>query len=168
MTTGDPAGANLLALVVVARTTMRVRGIALGRFRLIDGRRSDTPAEAAEMVAAFVPGTVPILTRHRGLSVGTVDSLRADGADLHFSGTVVDYPDLVERLRRGVGISIEPCLCEPARGWRRVGEADPVPLSVSHPYFTGTVRIGTNLIGIAISDNPAARQSVMWSERESV
>lgn len=140
---------------------MNVAGIALGY--LTDTRPNDELWMTAQMAAHFTPGTVPFLSRHGGVVIGTVDTVTADGRDLHFAGTVVDYPDLVERLRLGsIPVSIETVWgYEPLPA----GVHDPdlsEPLSVTKPSFTGTLRLGTNLVGIALSERPAARGSIVW------
>ena len=136
-----------------------VRGVLIGRFRLIDGRPGDTADAIAQMCEDFQPGTVPILSRHGGLWIGTLDTLTpwdAVGCDLAFTGTVSEYPDLIERLRRGVSVSSEQ-LYPPfvdTTGWPTV---DPARRS----YFTRKWNGGYQLCGVAISEAPAARGSFM-------
>jgi hypothetical protein len=139
-----------------------VRGVLIGRFRLIDGRPGDTREAIAEMVAAFEPGTVPVLSRHGGLLIGRLDTLQPwdrEGLDLAFTGHVCPYPDLAARLRRGVAVSSEQLYPEsdwslpwmPApRAWRQ--------------HFTGRRSAGYQLIGIAVTDAPAARGSFMVAD----
>jgi hypothetical protein len=137
---------------------MRVRGVALGRFMLTDGRPADRPGDAADMVAHFEPDTVPILSRHGGILIGYLDSLAAQGADLHFTGDVTDFPDLIERLRNGGPVSIE----RSDGGYPRADGVLP-PFAWTLPqHFRGRLRIGANLVGVALTTNPAARGSVMW------
>lgn len=143
-----------------ASPTYRVAGVLLGRFDRVDGRRARLEWEAAAMVAAFAPGTVPLLGRHGGLPAGYLDTLRADGADLHFTATIWDYPDIYERLRVSCPISAELV----SRGEKPfVGE---LPTVVNRHYFRGTLRDGENLVGVALEERPAAVGSVAWIVRE--
>jgi hypothetical protein len=147
---------------------MQVQGIVVARHLLVDGRPSQSRAEIAEMVAAFEPGSVGILSRHGGLAIGSVETLTAEGGrDLRFTGFVVDYPDLVERLRhRAVGISVE--IARPrAPRWDGRPEPGTELVMTAAPHFRGTLGIGATLIGIALSDNPAAAGSVLWRVPEA-
>ena len=140
---------------------MRVEGVALGRFAMVDGRPADTAPTVAEIIANFSGGTVPLLTRHGrhgGIAVGYLDTLTADWRDLHFTGTVLDDPDLCAVLRRGCPVSVEYGEGLPSRtdGQRWSGQPRHTP------YFVGSYRLGVNLVGVAILWNgepPAARGS---------
>jgi hypothetical protein len=144
---------------------MRVAGVALGRFALTDGRRADKPRDAAEMVAHFVPDTVPLVFGHGGVLLGYLDSLAAEGADLHFTGTVGGWPDLPDVLRDGRAVSIETVYgAAPLPDGGRYPDELAEP-AVSYSYFVGSVRVGLNLVGIAVlltGQRPAARGSVVW------
>lgn len=136
---------------------LRVGGVAVGRFPMIDGRPQDDAWAALQMVERFEPGTVPILARHRGGPFGTVDTLHHDGPDLHFTGTIVPYPDIIELLRRPHAISIEQAHV----GVPYYGPRAHRPAGYRHP-FRGELRPGINLTAIALSERPATRGSVMW------
>lgn len=144
--------------------SVAVRGVLIGRFPLADGRPGDTREAIAEMVAAFEPGTVPILSKHGGLPVGYLDTLEpwdAKGWDLAFTGSVAPYPDLVERLARGVNVSSEQLYPAWAHslGWMP-------PARVWREHFTGTRTDGYQLIGVAAllrGERPAARGSWMMA-----
>jgi hypothetical protein len=113
------------------------------------------------MVEHFRPGTVPILSSHGGRVLGFLDTLRADGPDLHFTATLTDR-SARERFARGVGISIESAWGAPA------GQPQPWAPGQSYPIgpaYAGTLREGPNLVGVALVEEgkqPAARGSVAW------
>jgi hypothetical protein len=144
---------------------LAVRGVLLGRFRLTDGRPGDTREAITEMVAAFEPGTVPILSRHGGLWIGHLDTLRpwdAYAGDLYYTGTVTAYPDLVERLQSGVAVSSEQCYppWDEALGWPGA------PHKGRRDYFSGKRTGSYQLIGVALllnGEQPAARGSWMMA-----
>lgn len=143
---------------------IRVSGVALGRFTT----RTGPPArseDVAAIVANFVPGTVPILWRHGGLRIGVLDTLLADWLDLRFTGTIVEYPELVARLAGGsIPVSTETVLGDIALP-EGVSYPDATPpMSVSRPHFTGIIRYGRNLVGLALVENPLARGSILWRE----
>jgi len=142
---------------------VRVAGLAVGRFAMLDGRPPDQPWMARSMVANFGPGTVPLLDRHGGQWIGWLDDLRAEDADLRFAGWIEADDALVARLRRGVPVSIE---CAEGREPLPPGIDWQIPLgrpiAESNPAYQGTFGLGMNLLGIAMSDRPAARGSVMW------
>jgi hypothetical protein len=143
----------------------RVAGLAVGRFALVDGRRGDYDWEARMMVEHFKPATVPFLSRHGGLPVGYLDTLRAEGPDLHFTASLVDYPDIIEQLRSGHAISIETVYSPsplPDGSWPRHVKLTSRTHAEQLPNFRGTLRPGPNLIGIALVVRPAARMSVAW------
>jgi hypothetical protein len=130
---------------------------------LTDGRPPDTPEMARQMVAAFVPRTVPILSRHRGAHIGYVDGLSANRSDLRLTGEVVDYPDILDALRAGVPISIEVVEAIPAVPAAFALSTDrAAPTLAAHPHYSGQLCEGWNLIGVALSNRPAARDSVLW------
>lgn len=155
---GEPASASTRAHFA----TVAVEGVALGRFTMADGRPGDTAWQATETVEHFAPGTVPILTRHDGLWLGDVATLRADGPDLRFTGAVLVDDELEARLRRGVPISV--AFVEAfARRWDGQPRAGQVAsLEARKPCFRGAIGPGRNLVEIAIEDRPAARGSFMW------
>lgn len=137
-----------------------VEGVALGT--LVDGRPADTPELVAEMAARFRPHTVPILSAHRGTLLGFVDVVWADGRDLRFMGSVSlgSHPELADRLRRGIPVSTET-----ADGGTPTPEraAHASRFYDLHPHWRGRIELGpTNLIGIALSDQPAAPGSTVW------
>ena len=70
-------------------------------------------------------------------------------------------PDVIEQLRGGHAISIET-----AEGVERLPGAtasdDVTWFTDRYRYFTGTIRQGPNLVGVALSLRPAARGSVAW------
>jgi hypothetical protein len=144
---------------------MRVAGVAVGSFGMVDGRPADTAATVAEIVANFRNGTVPLLTRHGGIPVGYLSTLEAGGPlrrDLAFTGEVLDDEELGAVLRRGCPVSVEYGEGLPARsdGGRWSGQPR------HSPYFVGRYRLGMNLVVIAIlwnGEQPAARGSVVWS-----
>ena len=145
---------------------LRVAGVALGRFPMVDGRPQDPDWYAAFLVARFVPDTVPILSRHGGIAAGYLDTLEADGPDLRFGGWIVDYPDIVSRLRRACGVSIETAF----GAVPLLGGGHYLPRSTIHrlrqgtepSHYLGTYREGDQLVGVALSDNPAAPGSCAW------
>jgi hypothetical protein len=144
---------------------VRVAGVAIGRYALRDGRPGDTSEMVADMVAHFAPG-VPILLKHGGVPIGTIDSVVAEhGRDLRFTGEVVDYPDVVERLRKGVPVSIE--LVEGVEPTPGVVTRD-AEFTDTHPHWRGQVALGWNLIAVALSDSPAAPGSLMWVADDAV
>lgn len=147
------------------RPHLRVAGVCLGRFPLVDGRPQDEAWMAQAMVAHFEPGSVPLMSWHGGVPFGSVETLTADGADLHFSGSMLDYPDIIEQLRRGHGISIEIATGYPPPPDGRPRQ-DTHPRREAYPHWTGTLHIGPNLTGVALSERPAAPGSVMWLVRE--
>jgi hypothetical protein len=140
----------------------RVAGVAVIRFALVDGRPAYQAWQAEEMVAAFIPDTVPLLTRHGGLPIGYLETLHADGADLHFTASVVDEQVVVKILQRGYPVSVEVARCpypgEPAR--HATSRRDIPPFR----YFRGGLAPGSNLVGVALSQRPAAPWSVAWLE----
>jgi hypothetical protein len=155
---------------------IRVAGVAVGRYQMADGRPGDPPEDVAAMVARFAPGTVPILSRHRGVLLGYLDSVTAEhGRDLRFTGEVVEYPDLVERLLAGAGISIETANAEEPTGiatdsgiTESIHTQDDATLERgarfvdAHPHWRGVLGVGANLVGLALSDAPAAAGSIAW------
>jgi hypothetical protein len=145
-------------------TRVQAHGTALGRFMLIDGRPADHAWQVAEMVANFRPGTVPILSRHGGFAIGEVETLTADWRDLRFTGTLMPFPDLIERLQREwLPISIETVEgVHPRLDGRRHSDEATRPLSESKPWFRGVIDYGYNLVGIALTDRPAAPGSYLW------
>jgi hypothetical protein len=147
---------------VAVPTVLRVRGVLLGRFDLVDGRPADDRSMIADQLAAFEPDTVPILTAHGGDRLGWLSTLEAWdelGLDLAFRGSITTTDaDLVARLWRGVHASAE---ISPPRDWPRVG-----PGWATRPaaYFRGTRSPSWQLVGVAIVSNPAARGSWMAAE----
>jgi hypothetical protein len=143
--------------------SIRVAGIATGRYVMIDGRAGDHPDEVAQMVAAFAPDTVPVLTGHGGELLGYLDSLTIEHRrDLRFAGSVsTDDPDVLDRLRMGSGASIETVVgVEPYEGQQ--------PAANTWPHFRGQLRQGQNLVGVALSNNPAAKFSAIWALPDQV
>lgn len=133
---------------------MRVEGRALG----LPG---DTPEFVAAMVRGFQPDTVPIVLRHRdGALLGYLDGLFSHGCDMIFVGDVeAADPDIESRLRDGIPVSIEVAVA---------GAATPTPVRPgaeawlrSKAHWRGTLRDGWNLVGVALSDNPAAPGSFL-------
>ena len=118
------------------------------------------------MVAAFMPGTVPILSHHRGVLLCYVDRLTAHDRDIEFSGEVGDRNrDLAEVLRNGgVAISIE--IAEGGEPIPGVSKRDG-GFVATHPHYRGRISDGWNIVGVALSDDPAAIGSVMWSASSS-
>jgi hypothetical protein len=139
---------------------VRVVGFASGRPK-IDGRPGDPPHRIAAMTYNFRPGTVPIITSHQdGALLGYLDHLESvEGRDLVFTADVDADAVLIGRLRFGVAISIEAGEVGPAHpSTVAAGQA----WAASKPHFRGVWREGWNLIGIALSDNPAAPGSGLW------
>ena len=141
---------------------IRVTGLAVGSRPMVDGRPADTEDQVRQMVAAFVPDTVPILSHHRGVILGYVDRLTAHGRDIEFSGEIGDRNrDLADVLRNG-GIPISIEIAEGGEPIPGVSNRDG-GFVATHPHYRGQVRDGWNVVGVALSDDPAAIGSVMWS-----
>jgi hypothetical protein len=87
-TSNGPDGQSTSLTVGGRLAGVLVRGVALGS-------------------ANFIPATVPVLSRHRGLCIGYVQTLTADGPDLHFTARLSGCPDLRQASDAGWGISIE-------------------------------------------------------------
>ncbi len=149
--------AGTLPSTAPASTMQRVAGVLLGRFQLADGRPAREQWEVADMLAHFEPGTVPLLNRHGGLPAGYLDALWAEGRDLHWTGTILPYPDVVEQLRRGAPISLESTYRGTAAGATLAAEG-----VAPRIYFRGTLCDGVNLVGIALEPSPAAAGSIAW------
>ena len=146
-----------------------VAGVAIGRFAMIDGRRQDEPWEALAMVEAFEPDTVPLLTCHGGVPGGYLQTLTADGPDLHLTANLTGDREFVERLRRGAPISLEVCSTYRRDGVLRQHRPE-APyrhewLPGERSYYRGTLRPGPNLVGVAVVEVPAARGSCAWLVR---
>lgn len=131
---------------------------------LVDGRPGYTPTELEQMVSRFTPWTVPVVAAHdEPLLLGYLDHVWLDGGrDLRFSGEIETSPDICARLRRdGIPVSIEVMV-------RRLPR--PPHPGRSHEWqqshFRGALADGCNLVAVALSANPAAVGSLMWSDDE--
>jgi CubicO group peptidase (beta-lactamase class C family) len=138
---------------------MRVRGVLIGRFPLVDGRPGDEPWMIRDMLAAFEPETVPILSSHGNFRLGYLHTLtlwNGSPRDMAFTGSVTDHdPGIVAELQRGVYVSLEQYL---PRAWDQLtgpGRAT---------YFRGRRGDSFTLCGVAITRTPAARGSWMMAE----
>ena len=145
---------------------VRVIGLVVCRLPLIDGRPGQSPAQVAEMVRHFRPATVPIVSRHYTAELlGYLNGLEAtDRWDLLFTGEIAARPDLVARLRStGVSVSIEI-------NYR--GSVLPAPhpgreYDAKQPHFLGRLADGATLVGVALTDTPAAPGSLLVADPES-
>ena len=166
MTAIEPSEAGV-ARTAPAAGDYRVAGIALGRFAMIDGRPQDEDWIAAVMVRNFMPGTVPLLSRHGGLAAGYLDTLRAEGPDLRWTAKISPWPDIVEQLRHGHGISIEYVMAYRLPSGQWPAWVTTTTRAVAFPYYLGKTGNGPTLTGVALSVRPAARGSVAWIVRGS-
>lgn len=141
---------------------MRVAGVAVGRYLSTGSRRvPDSAAAVAQMVNAFTPGSVPILDGHAGELLGWLDHLEPEqDRDLRLMGAVVDRPDIAERLRVGIPISIEAVDIVPP------GSGVPLESNATEPpkHWRGDLAQGWNVIGVALCATPDAPGSFIWSD----